>query len=50
MLLGHQYFTVRIWQDTDLMEAIFRTYERLPEEIVKDLPLKRVWTLVEESG
>ncbi|MCY9783140.1 restriction endonuclease [Nocardiopsis sp. EMB25] len=50
MLMGHQYFTLRIWQDKDLMDAIFRTYDRLPEEIVKDLPLKRVWTLVEESG
>lgn len=50
MLIGHQYFTLRIWQDTDLMDASFRTTDRLPEEIVEDRPLKHVRTLVEESG
>ncbi|MEY9213469.1 restriction endonuclease [Thermobifida halotolerans] len=50
MLMGNQYFRIRVWKDTDLLDAIFRTYDRLPEEIRKDLPLKRVWTLVEETG
>lgn len=44
---GH--FTVRLWDASNLIEAIYRTYERLPAEIQAELPLKRVWTLVVED-
>ncbi|HET7931391.1 MAG TPA: restriction endonuclease, partial [Rhodanobacteraceae bacterium] len=44
---GH--FTVRLWDANDLVMAIYRTYEQLPEEIQTELPLKRVWTLVPED-
>lgn len=45
---GH--FSVRLWNSTDLVEAIYRTYERLPAEIQAELPLKRVWMLVSEEA
>lgn len=45
---GH--FTVRLWDSRDLVEAIDRTYERLPAEIQAELPLKRVWILVPEEA
>ncbi|MGI5191123.1 restriction endonuclease [Promicromonospora sp. CA-289599] len=48
--LATQYFRVRVWNSKDLLEAVFRTYPRLPEEIRNDLPLKQVWALVEEPG
>jgi hypothetical protein len=39
------------WSSDDLLAASFRTYERLPEEIRKALPLKRSRTLVlDEAG
>jgi len=44
---GH--FTVRLWDSRDLVEAIYRTYEKLPAEIQAELPLKRVWMLVQEG-
>ena len=44
---GH--FTVRLWDSRDLVEAIYRTYEKLPAEIQAELPLKRVWMLVKED-
>lgn len=44
---GH--FTVRLWDSRDLVEAIYRTYEKLPAEIQADLPLKQVWMLVHEG-
>jgi restriction system protein len=43
------YFAVRLWESRDLVEAIYRNYERLPAEIQADLPLKRVWVLVNEE-
>jgi restriction system protein len=45
---GH--FRVRLWDSSDLVEAIYRTYEKLPAEIQAELPLKRVWMLVPEEG
>ena len=44
---GH--FTVRLWDASDLVQAIYRTYDRLPAEIQAELPLTKVWTLVVES-
>ena len=42
------HFMVRLWDSRDLIEAIYRNYERLPAEIRTALPLKRVWILVPE--
>ncbi len=43
------HFTVRLWDSRDLVEAIYRNYEKLPAEIQADLPLKKVWILVPEE-
>jgi restriction system protein len=43
--LRHQRLRVRVWEATDLVEAVLRTYDRLPEEIRAKLPLKRIWVL-----
>ena len=45
---GH--FSVRLWDSGDLVEAIYRTYERLPAEFQAELPLKRAWMLVIEES
>ena len=45
---GH--FAVRLWDGGDLVKAIYRNYERLPEEIQAELKLKRVWMLVRKEG
>jgi restriction system protein len=44
------YFHVRLWSASDVVEAIYRVYERLHEEIQAELPLKRVWALVLEES
>jgi restriction system protein len=36
-------FTIRVWDSSELMNAIFRTYDRLPEDLRADLPLKQIW-------
>jgi restriction system protein len=43
------HFTVRLWDSSNLVEAIYRNYEKLPAEIQADLPLKRTWMLVVEE-
>lgn len=45
------YFRVRLWDRQDILSALFSVYEKLPEEIRAELPLRRIWTIVpEEAG
>ena len=44
---GH--FTVRLWDSSHLVGAIYRNYDRLPAEIQAELPLRQVWMLVAED-
>ena len=44
------YFSVRLWESRDLVEAIYRNYDRLPAEVQAELPLKKVWMLVVEES
>lgn len=45
--LAHtKHFSVRLWKGLDVVDAIYRNYERLPADIRAELPLKQVWMLV----
>ena len=46
--LRSQFFRVRVWDADNLLDAVLRNYDKLSEELRADLPLKRVWSLVEE--
>jgi restriction system protein len=43
------FFSVRLWDASDLVEEVLRNYDKLPEELQTELPLKRVWALVIEE-
>jgi len=43
------FFSIRLWDAGDLIEAIFKHYERFDDELKAELPLKRVWGLVIEE-
>jgi restriction system protein len=36
-------FRIRLWDEEALLDAMLRVYDRLPDAIRRDLPLKRVW-------
>lgn len=40
-------FTIRVWDSMAVMNALFRTYPQLPEELRAEIPLKQVWIPVE---
>jgi restriction system protein len=48
--LKNQFFKVRVWGADDLVAALFRTYGSLDDELRAEIPLKQIWSLVEESG
>jgi restriction system protein len=43
------FFKVRLWSSDELLKAILANYDRLPEAIQAELPLKRIWRLVQEE-
>lgn len=43
------FFTIRLWDSDDLLEAIFKHYDNFTDEIKAELPLKRMWGLVLEE-
>jgi restriction system protein len=44
-----RFFSVRLWNADDLIKAVLRNYEKLPEALRGELPLKRMWALVLEE-
>jgi restriction system protein len=40
---------VRLWDQSDLVNAVYRTYDKLSPELQSELPLKRVWLRVREE-
>lgn len=43
------FFSVRLWDANDLIDAVIRNYNRLSKELQNELPLKRIWALVVEE-
>lgn len=46
--LRNQFFRVRVWDADNLLRAVLRNYDQLSEDLRADLPLKRIWSLVDE--
>lgn len=43
--LAPSFFRVRLWTQTELLEALFDNYDKLDSDLKAELPLKRVWTV-----
>jgi len=43
--LAQSFFRVRLWSQSELLEALFANYERLDAELRAEIPLKRIWTV-----
>ena len=44
------FFSIRLWDAGGLVQELFENYEKLPEGIRAELPLKRIWTLATEAS
>ncbi|MGY2746237.1 restriction endonuclease [Arthrobacter sp. UYCu723] len=47
-LIG-QHFQIAVWNSDDLIDAIFKHYNALPEDMQASLPLQKTWVLLEDS-
>lgn len=46
---ARKYFEIRLWSSDDLVAAVLAHYDQLPADLRAELPLKRIWTLVQEG-
>lgn len=44
-----QYFEIRLWDAGNLMDVLLEYYDQLPADLKGELPLKRMWRLVQEE-
>jgi restriction system protein len=43
------FFEVRLWDADDVIRAVLTHYDQLPDDVRAELPVKRVWTLVQDE-
>ena len=43
------FFKIRLWNQGDIVNAILENYERLDDDIKAELPLKRIWVVVNDE-
>lgn len=44
------FFRIRLWNQGDVVDAVLQNYERLDDEIKAELPLKRIWVIVNDEA
>ena len=47
--LAPSFFRLRLWTQKELLEQLFAHYDKLDEDLKAELPLKRIWTVVQED-
>jgi restriction system protein len=47
--IPNQFFRVRLWDQEDLIDQLLSAYEKLPEDLRAEIPLKRVWTIAAQE-
>jgi predicted Mrr-cat superfamily restriction endonuclease len=46
----NDFFSIRLWDQGALFDEISKYYEKFDDELkAEELPLKRIWTLVEKN-
>ncbi len=43
--LAGSYFRVRLWSQTELLDALYEVYDKLDDDLRAEIPLKRIWTV-----
>jgi restriction system protein len=45
-----QFFELRLWDAGNVIDELLQHYDQLPADLQAELPLKRIWTLVQEDS
>jgi restriction system protein len=45
----NEFFTIRLWEQKELVEEFLKHYHKLDEEIKSEIPLKQIWVVSEDE-
>lgn len=48
--LESQYFSIRVWTLSDILNSLYKHYGSIPEELKARLPLKQIWVPAVADG
>ena len=46
---GNQFFKIRLWDANDVIDELFKNYDKLSSELQAEIPLKRIWMLSDDG-
>lgn len=47
--MSRSFFSIRLWDQDKIVEEVMKNYDKFDSSIKAELPLKKIWTLVEET-
>jgi restriction system protein len=45
----NEFFTIRLWEQKELVEEFLKHYHKLDEEIKSEIPLKQIWVIADDE-
>ena len=45
----NEFFTIRLWEQKELVEEFLKHYHQLDEEIKSEVPLKQIWVISDDE-
>lgn len=47
--MSRSFFSIRLWDQDKIVDEIMKNYDKFDDSLKAELPLKKIWTLVEET-
>ena len=47
--MSRSFFSIRLWDQGKIVDEIMKNYDKFDESLKAELPMKKIWTLVEET-
>jgi len=44
------FFSIRLWDEGNIIDEIIKCYDKFDTEMKTELPLKKIWALVDEES
>ena len=47
--MSRSFFSLRLWDQDKIVEELLENYEKLDDSLKAEIPLKKIWTFIEED-
>lgn len=46
--INRSFFTTKLWDQGKIVDELIENYDRLDNELKSEIPLRKIWTIIEE--